>query len=260
MDYKIIFSDLDGTLLNSNHQISSANIKAIGNLSVPFIMVSARMPRGINCFKDQLGIDYPVCAYNGAYITHHNKTLHNQTIPSLLVAKILQAIDKDNVHISIYQQDDWFIEKNDQYSNSEQRITNIKPSIVSFSCLEMTNVNKILLISSIVEIDAALVNLAPFNELVTIAKSKPDYLEITPLNTSKDIAVKIVCDYYGLALDHAVAIGDNYNDEPMINAVGLGIFLNNCPEPLKTNYNICEYSNDQDGVAAIINEHFNNQT
>ncbi|MDD3027107.1 MAG: Cof-type HAD-IIB family hydrolase [Erysipelotrichaceae bacterium] len=254
MNYKIVFCDLDGTLLNSNHQLSTSNANTIKNLPVPFIAVSARMPKGITCFTDQLGIDCPICAYNGAYIFHHDRIINNVTIPYHLVKDIAAALKDTTAHLSIYQSDEWYIEKNDIYSKNEAQITNITPSVVDFSKTDLSNVNKLLVISSLDDIDAITASLQNYRDQVTIVKSKPDYVEIMPKGTSKQEAIRLILEYYSLEAHQAIAIGDNYNDEPMIGAVGRGILLANAPGDLRAIYETSQYTNDQDGVSKILEQ------
>ena len=59
MAYKCVFSDIDGTLLNSKHQISEKTKKKVQQLAIqniPFVLVSARMPKGMHYFLDELNI------------------------------------------------------------------------------------------------------------------------------------------------------------------------------------------------------------
>ena len=63
MTYKCVFSDIDGTLLNSNHQISERTKNKIQELyqsDIPFVLVSARMPKGMSYFLDELKIKEPM--------------------------------------------------------------------------------------------------------------------------------------------------------------------------------------------------------
>lgn len=256
MNYKIVFCDLDGTLLNSHHQLSTNNANAIKNLNVPFIVVSARMPKGITCFTEQLNINYPICAYNGAYIINDDQIINNQIISPDLVQEIVAVVSKNQAHLSIYQKDEWYIERHDQYSQNEAAITGIEPLVANFANLELTNVNKLLVISSLVEIEDIFGQLMRFQDHLSIVKSKPDYIEIMPRSVSKKHAIRQILDHYCLNIEEAVAIGDNYNDEPMIETVGYGILMNNAPEDLKTKYTSSLYTNDQDGVSHILNELF----
>ncbi len=254
MNYKIVFCDLDGTLLGDDHQLSITNANAIKNLPVPFVAVSARMPKGITCFTDQLEIDYPICAYNGAYIIHQDQIINNKTIPADIVKEVTAMLKQTSSHLSIYQEDEWYIEKHDCPSQNESRITNIFPTVVDFDRIDLSNVNKLLVISSLDDIDDILASLSIYQDQVDIARSKIDYIEITPKGASKKEAVGLILKYYGLKPEQAIAIGDNYNDEGMIEAVGKGILLANAPCVLKSRYETSEYTNDQDGVSRILEQ------
>ena len=75
MTYKCVFSDIDGTLLNSKHQISEKTKKKVQQLAIqniPFILVSARMPKGMHYFLDELQIKAPMVSYSGGLILDEN--------------------------------------------------------------------------------------------------------------------------------------------------------------------------------------------
>ena len=62
-EYKIIFSDIDGTLLNNENQVPEETIEELRRLDsqgVPFVLVSARMPKGMRPIREELGIHAPM--------------------------------------------------------------------------------------------------------------------------------------------------------------------------------------------------------
>ena len=76
MTYKCVFSDIDGTLLNSKHQISEKTKKKVQQLAIqniPFVLVSARMPKGMHYFLDELQIKAPMVSYSGGLILDENQ-------------------------------------------------------------------------------------------------------------------------------------------------------------------------------------------
>ena len=69
--YKAVFSDIDGTLLNTKHQIpedTKKKIQQINKEGIPYVLVSARMPKGMTAIRDELGAKSPMICYSGALV------------------------------------------------------------------------------------------------------------------------------------------------------------------------------------------------
>ena len=69
--YKIIFSDIDGTLLNNENQVPKETIEELRRLDekgIPFVLVSARMPEGMCSIREELGIHAPMVCYSGGLV------------------------------------------------------------------------------------------------------------------------------------------------------------------------------------------------
>ena len=72
---------------------------------------------------------------------------------------------------------------------------------------------------------------------------------------SKAHGLKVICEDMGITLDEAIAVGDNYNDLPMIEAAGLGAAMLNSPEDIKEKADyVSENDCDNDGLAEIVNK------
>ena len=90
---KLIFSDLDGTLLTTNKQILSENILTLKHWIQTdniFIPVSARMPEAITSLTDQISKQLPIIAYNGALILDPDgQTIFSETIAMTVIHQLL---------------------------------------------------------------------------------------------------------------------------------------------------------------------------
>ena len=79
--YRIVFSDLDGTLLDRNGQVSEATatkIRALSAAGIPFVPVSARMPDAIYPIMERIGLVSPLVCYSGAWILGEDRrSLHS---------------------------------------------------------------------------------------------------------------------------------------------------------------------------------------
>ena len=100
--YKAVFSDIDGTLLDSKHTISPATkqkIQEIDREGIPFILVSARMPKGMIGIRDELGIRRPIVCYSGALVVDEKgETMFGRNIESHMAEMVYRSIQKENAY------------------------------------------------------------------------------------------------------------------------------------------------------------------
>ena len=260
-NFKMVCLDIDGTLLNSSHKITQNVKKAINIIAnekqIPVILVSARMPKGIIFLQRELEIEQPIICYSGALILDKNsQILSNEIISSLSLEEIYELTKKFNVHMSLYKDDEWYIEEMDEWAKQESEITNIIPTVIDFKNLiykwkkEGTGPNKILCMSNpdkIINLKESIKN----NDL-NIYPSKPTYLEIMPSKASKTSAINVLQRKFKVEQSEIVAMGDNYNDVDMIEYAGVGVAMGNAPDEVKKHSNYITSTNDQDGVAKAI--------
>lgn len=271
-EYKMLCLDIDGTLLNSNHRITEKTMKAIRSLSVekgvPVILVSARMPRGIRFLQNELGIDRPMICYSGALILDDdgpgNAVSLDKTIAASDIGRVYVEAERHAVHASLYKADDWYVEVMDEWALQESQITGCEPIQTGFPELLRrwkkagTGANKILCMGQPDAIQRVESALKAMNETVlTIYRSKPSYLEIMAPQVTKSAAIDFLRRRWNVEQRQIVAIGDNYNDLNMIEYAGLGVAMGNAPVQVKRLADDITFSNDEDGVAAIIYKYFN---
>lgn len=258
--FKMICLDIDGTLLNSKHEVTVETKKAIravvNEKGIPVILVSGRMPKGIVFLQKELEIEAPIICYSGALVLDKSEGVLFQKHVSVSDIKEAYVVAKKlGVHVSLYKDDEWYIEKMDEWAKQEYEITNITPNITNFQFLleqwekEGSGANKILcmlepdrmnLLKESIKIDGA------------IYPSKPTYLEIMPKGASKTSAIEVLREKFNINQREILAAGDNYNDVDMIEYAGLGVAMGNAPDEVKRCADFVTLSNDEDGVAEVI--------
>lgn len=266
MDFKMVCLDIDGTLLNSKHMISENTKKVIYRITeekqIPIILVSARMPKGILFLQEELNIIQPIICYSGSLIQSNNTTLLNNTI-SLSDVKPIYGIMKElNIHVSLYRNNEWYVEEMDEWAQQESEITNIKPTIIKFADLfsiwtqKNSGPNKILCMSSSSNIKELNKKIQEYHfDKLNVYPSKPTYLEIMPISATKTSAIEFLCKRFNISKSQVIAIGDNYNDMDMIKFAGLGIAMGNAPDEVKKCADDITFSNDDDGVAKALEKY-----
>lgn len=227
------------------------------------MLVSARMPKGILFLEKELGICQPIICYSGALILDKNlNTLLNNYIEISYIKEIYSKIKNYNIHMSLYKDNEWYIEKMDKWAVQEKEITNIVPAIKCYQELFISwerkneGCNKILCMGKQQEIESLKIKLRKiFKDNLNIYPSKSTYLELMPKNSSKTSAIEFLLQKYNICRDDLMAIGDNYNDIDMIKYAGLGIAMGNAPDEVKKQANTITLSNDDEGVSYAINNY-----
>ena len=127
MAYKCVFSDIDGTLLNSKHQISEKTKKKVQQLAIqniPFVLVSARMPKGMYYFLDELHIKAPMVSYSGGLILDENqKVIYSKGF------SVEMSLKEKFSDLKIYKSKDTYLEIMDESVS--------KSSAIQFLCDKM---------------------------------------------------------------------------------------------------------------------------
>lgn len=270
--YKLIAIDLDGTLLNSNHEISEKNkqtIKKCLDKEVKIILLSGREIYSIKEFAKELGIKEYISAYNGGIISDHTgkKVYFNDTLDKSVVKKLIDLNNGREDLLIIFAGDEIIVDngESDLYKDF-RKYTNSTPIVVEniYEYLsgndKMNNVNKICYSNdheNLLKVRDE-VNERVDEDLSTLF-SLPIFLEVFNKDVSKGRALEKISSYYDISSDEIIAVGDGENDIAMINYAGLGIAMENASEKLKEVSDYITLGNDRDGLSLALEKFiFNN--
>lgn len=269
---RIVFSDVDGTLLSKNRELSSATIYQIRKLiehKIIFVMVSARMPEGMKHLYKAVPLNSPVISYNGALILKsiddglapHN-ILFSKSISYSVVRSIYHTCQAFDLHFSLYSNNLWFASKSDEWRLREENNTKVTATILSdmgYKIAELEkqqqHIHKVMVMGQSMLIDGLINNLtSQYTGKVNIYRSKDTYIEITPSGITKASGCQILLNDLGISPEQAIAFGDNHNDTEMLEMVGIGIAMENAPEEVKVRAKRVAPANTHDGVAKVLEE------
>ena len=256
MSCKIIFSDVDGTLLNSEHQLLPETLYSIQLLQqqeIPFVIVSARSPSGIYPIQEKYGFKSPIISYSGSLILDENKTvLWSRGLSKQITGEIIGFIEQKQFNCSwnIYSEDIWIVkDKKDPRIIREENIVQASAIEGNIDLLhDDADIGKVLCMcdpDDILDIEQELKTAFP---QLSIVKSSDILLEIMPNGITKRTAVKYLCDLWGIPVEAAAAFGDNYNDVEMLETVGKPFLMGNAPEKLKKQFENITDTNDENGI------------
>ena len=101
---KIVFSDVDGTLLNSRHELTTLTEQAIRTLKerkIPFVIVSARSPSGIYSILTEYDFRCPIVSYSGAVIMDiDGQVLYHKGMPKAEAEKVISYIEDRHLPVT----------------------------------------------------------------------------------------------------------------------------------------------------------------
>lgn len=264
---KHIFSDMDGTLLNNQGQISKGNVQAIQASQIPFSLVSARSPLGMAFAVDRLALsDYQI-AFNGAVIFKKQgekiKVFHEQKLDFELVSQLVKQIQTHfpDVSVSLYGLETWYVDQVDERIEMEYSFTKQPMTIVDYQTFfnqQPVAIYKIMMITKtaqqVAEVDQLL---ASFKNQVNVTQSGHNYMEITHQLAQKSTGAKIIAEKSNLTYQELAAFGDGHNDLSILNYVGCPIVMANAATEIKTVAKHITKSNQEDGVGYAINHIIN---
>ena len=257
--YKAVFSDFDGTLLNSEHQITPktlAAIQRIGEKGVPFVPISARSPKGIWPYAKQIGNLPVIVAFSGALILDaQGQTLFSSEIAEADVARASEILGDYDLAVNYYFYDDCFANDVENYwVKYEMSVTKIV--ILQAEAGKIYPAHKIQVIGEPEVILAAENALKAALPHLSIHRSLARFLEVMAPTASKGQAVQFLEKHFGVTTSEVIAFGDNFNDLDMLKHAGLGVAMDNAPQEIKDAANRVTASHNEDGIALVLNEVF----
>lgn len=262
---KLLFTDLDGTLLNHNSQVSAGTkafldkfLSAGGKL----ILSSGRPKDSVLEIMRDAGLTCPgilLSCSNGAqiYDPDHRRTILEQRLPLSYVAFLQQQAEKHGLHIQTYTENAIVSPVDDDAVRFYRRRIHL-PLIVSPVLTDALTEGPYKMLA---------IDLHDFNKLEALRTEISDwskgriqtiysndkYLELFHQAAGKGSALRFVCNYYGVPLSDAYAAGDAENDISMLEAAGTGIAMLNATDKVKQAADIItDLDNDKDGLADIM--------
>lgn len=256
---RIVFSDVDGTLLNSHHQITPDTLHQLNRLQekdIPFVIISARSPSGIEPIVREYGLHCSVVSYSGALILdEERRVVYHRGMSRAEAGAVLDfaARQKFNMTWCAYSFDQWVTpDRTDPRIVREEAIVKATAQQGTITDVTADEVHKLLFICDPACTDAIETAMKERFPQHSIVRSSEILLEIMPGGTTKAEAVKTLCGLRHISPADAAAFGDNYNDVEMLKLVGHGWLMGNAPEPLKQRLPHHTADHDHDGIAAVL--------
>lgn len=262
---KILFLDLDGTLLNDKKELTKGNRRAIEEAlgAGHSVVISTGRPLvSAIAQAKSLGLAgegcYIIC-FNGGeiYDTAGKKSIFRKTISFPYVQRVFEEAKARGLHCQTYDEEGILTEADTEalrfYMKSTQVGARIVPNVME--ALKEEPVKLLVIdLKDKEKLTAFRDETAKWREgKIDSFFSCPEYLEHVAPGISKGEAVRMLCRYLGIPLENTIAAGDAENDITMIREAAVGVAMaNGAPEVKAAADYVTERTNNEDGVAEII--------
>ena len=252
----LIALDLDGTLLNSQEEISPRNRKAIREaleLGVRIVLVTGRgVDTPIRISRD-LGLNLPVICCHGALTKDFgaNRTLGHIPVPLQYAKPMIEYAEQHNLDLAIYSEETFYRLHGTRLYMADMTGPHWK-EVKSFSEVLHTAPTFIRFLGS-ASVDAMRREFGDFplhfkyetwNEFTECA--------ITSREAGKQQALARLCADFQIESKSVLAVGDSRNDLPMLRWAGIGAAMGNSLPEVRESVRYITGTNDEDGVATAI--------
>lgn len=262
MTYKMIFSDMDGTLLKSVSEISEKNIEMIQKAvdkGTEFIICTGRGVYGVERFLKQLQLTgrkgYVICQNGAAVYNLENMELilrHNFSAADL--RPVVECARRKGIEVYLYDDRTFLAEAETERTRKYCQVMGADMRILPDGLSYDGYFTKCLLSASYEKLQELRQEVEPLvKDKLNMFYSSPNYLEFVKKGVNKGRALEETAEKAGVPLTEVIAIGDSDNDLPMIQAAGLGVAVANAAEHIKKAADfITTRTCEEDAVAEVI--------
>ena len=287
--YKLVAIDLDGTMLNQYGIITEKTKKAISKAQekgVEVMIASGRAITSVKRFSKEINSNKYFISGNGAitYDIKNNKILYENILSKTKALKIIKICEENSIYYNVYTENG-IIAKNLSYNTlyyykdnltkpDENRThINIVENVYDYFEQREEKILKIMICDEHKTVFNSIVRkLKELSEIEVlevshmsrkIIKQGTDeialeyfYTEVSAKDVDKWNALEEIIGLMNISKEEVVTIGDNANDLKMITHAGLGVAMGESAPYVKQSADIIAPTNDEDGVAIILNKIF----
>ena len=265
MDYskiKLVVSDMDGTLLNSKHEVSPLFLKIFKELQerdIKFAVASGRQYYSLRERMEAIKDELIYIAENGAIVMHKQEQLHIEPMDQEVVHEIIKEVRQlDNKYLILCGREQAYIEStNPEFM--EPFLNHYEKYKVVEDLLEVKD--DLFLKFTICDLDGAEKNSLPhlkhFEDRLQVKLSGKIWIDFNDKKAQKGNALKAVQNQMKIKEEETVAFGDYLNDIELFQHSGYSYAMENAHQEVKAVATHHAGSNDELGVEKVLEELLN---
>lgn len=264
-DIKMLVLDIDGTLTNSQKEITLETKRAINLIQErghKVMLASGRPTPGMRRYAEELQLEKYggyLLSFNGGRIINcrTGEIVFQKMFPQTLIPKLYHFAKENDCGILTYIGDRIISgTRLDEYIAIESRINGMPVQEVdNFLDFVDFDVNKLLMTADgdRAEKYVEILN-EKYGDRISVYRSEPFFIELMPQGVDKASSIDRMLSTVGMTRENIICCGDGYNDVTMIEYAGVGVAMANAQDKVKEKADYITKSNDEDGIVQVIDE------
>ena len=262
-DIALMAIDLDDTLLNEAGEVTARTAKAIRRArenGIYIVLATGRMFSSAQPVSKKLSLgDVPMILYSGGSIQRAltGNTIFENAIPEAVAHEILAMAKEKGWYLQSYVNDTLWIDRVTEFTKRYENSAGVGAHSLGDAFYTMKgNPIKILALDTPEAIDEIAKEIEKhWGDSIGCVRSRPTYLEIMKKGVSKGEAVLYLAESLGVLPEQIMTFGNAPNDISMLEVAGIGVAVGNAEPMVKEVATIVTDSNDEDGVAKVIEDY-----
>jgi Cof subfamily protein (haloacid dehalogenase superfamily) len=247
MDNKVVFFDIDGTLLDHDKKLPESTKNAINMLKkqgTKVAIATGRAPFMFADLREELGITTYV-SFNGQYVVYEDEVIYRNPLNKHILEQLTSHAE-DNNHPIVFMDEKTMKVNVKDHPFVQTSIGSLKVNLpeVDASYYKENDVLQALLFCEEVDEHAYHGQYRDFQFIRWHQMST----DILPNGGSKAEGIKKMLEILGIPREHVYAFGDALNDKEMLEYVGTGIAMGNAVKEIKEIADIVTKPVDQEGI------------
>jgi len=252
----LVISDLDGTLLTPEKEITDFSKEAVADVlaaGIRFTVISSRPPRGMRWIVEELKVQEPFAAFNGAaIIAPDGKLLSASYLEPRVAGDVIAAAIEAGASPWVYTDDGWFVlSDRPAHVEHESNAVRFRPTLVeNFKTL----VDRVVKVQAVSDDPAVIARCQTMiadraRDMVSATRSQTYYYDVTLAGADKGSGVARLCSLFQVPLAGTTTIGDMQNDIPMLTRAGFSIAMGQSSTEVKSAAKAVTRGNTEEGFA-----------
>ena len=256
----LVISDIDGTLITSNHEVTRRTREAAANLyekGIKLSLASSRPPRSIRPLAELLGLRSPFAAFNGALVaTAEGEVMADSHIAPEITARIKAIANDLGIDVWLYDESDWYASERTPFVDREEHTSGFSANMDDYNHRITGNLAKLTVVGKpeLVAIAEKKV-MSEMADKISASCSKPRFLDVTAYGMHKGTVVVRLAEVFGITTNEVAVIGDGPNDVEMFQQAAVSIAMGQAVDEVRAVAGNVTASNDDEGWARGIEKY-----